>query len=282
MLPGPTIFRRCPQCGVQLKQWSYASGNAFGARYWTDGRCLGPMLSDTSPLAKCPRCGHVLWLADAEEIDRIDHFYLSHLRGIDTEHESVSLWSCEFDARPLWKRALGIGQPEIVTRLRCIPSPVSKEMKEEVARRRPVLEQFLARAEELRRTSLEPEQPQEQDYLEYAARPALDPTRERWARTWAWWCANDVIRDGTADAQGFPLSGAQSDNLHRLSNLLDGATDVDRITQAEIARELGRFDDALSLLTGAYSDAVLGSVETIRSLCHEQNRLVAEIPVKGW
>ena len=54
MLPGPTIIRECPECGQPIKQWTLLSGNAFGARFWTDGKPDAPMLAGLSAVGEMP------------------------------------------------------------------------------------------------------------------------------------------------------------------------------------------------------------------------------------
>lgn len=35
MVPGESIVRRCPSCEGSIRQRTLASGNTFGARFWT-------------------------------------------------------------------------------------------------------------------------------------------------------------------------------------------------------------------------------------------------------
>lgn len=38
MMPGKIIIREYPHCKGYFKEQTMASGNTFGARYWTDGK----------------------------------------------------------------------------------------------------------------------------------------------------------------------------------------------------------------------------------------------------
>ena len=71
MLPGPTIIHECPKCSNLVDQDSIASGNTFGARFWTDGKEDAPMLPDQPWLVKCPHCGVLIWLNNKTEVRRI-------------------------------------------------------------------------------------------------------------------------------------------------------------------------------------------------------------------
>jgi len=68
MVPGESIVRWCPSCEGSIRQRTLASGNTFGARFWTDGKMEAPMLPSYPPLVRCPHCGVLLWLPSAEEI----------------------------------------------------------------------------------------------------------------------------------------------------------------------------------------------------------------------
>jgi hypothetical protein len=54
-----------------MKQRTIASGNNFGARYWTDGKVDTPMLPVTPHVVVCPHCGKVDWLKNLAEVGEI-------------------------------------------------------------------------------------------------------------------------------------------------------------------------------------------------------------------
>lgn len=66
--PGPTIIRECPKCRVPIEQATMASGNTFGARFWSDGKMGAPMLPDYPWLVKCPKCKHLFWIDEAKKL----------------------------------------------------------------------------------------------------------------------------------------------------------------------------------------------------------------------
>jgi len=71
MLPGPTLIRKCSACEKLIAQPTIASGNTFGARFWTDGKSDAPMLPDEPWLVKCPHCGALVWIDEQEQVGEV-------------------------------------------------------------------------------------------------------------------------------------------------------------------------------------------------------------------
>jgi hypothetical protein len=71
MTLGPTIIRKCKECGELFSQNTIGSGNTFGATQWTDGKLDAPMLPDQPSLVKCPHCGNLVWIDEQEEVGEI-------------------------------------------------------------------------------------------------------------------------------------------------------------------------------------------------------------------
>lgn len=61
MRPGPTQILKVPGCQEPVQFFSFASGNTFGARYWTDGKRCARMAQDNSLLKKVPSQGVLFW-----------------------------------------------------------------------------------------------------------------------------------------------------------------------------------------------------------------------------
>jgi hypothetical protein len=89
MQPGPDEIRACPDCGKPFRTHTMLSGNTFGARYWSDGKCDAPMLPDYPSVGYCPHCRFILWVEDTTMIGEEDWF---------KRQESESPWR---DAREL-------------------------------------------------------------------------------------------------------------------------------------------------------------------------------------
>jgi hypothetical protein len=71
---GGTSILQCSSCAGHISQQLLASGNTFGARYWTDGWRDAPMLPDQPSLVKCPHCSAKIWVSDLEEVAELDPF----------------------------------------------------------------------------------------------------------------------------------------------------------------------------------------------------------------
>ena len=69
--PGPTLIKKCKSCEGLMKQRTIASGNNFGARYWTDGKVDASMLPLTPSAVRCPHCHSLLWISSLEEVGEI-------------------------------------------------------------------------------------------------------------------------------------------------------------------------------------------------------------------
>lgn len=72
MTPGSTIIRECSACGKHIAQHTIASGNTFGARFWTDGKRDASMLPDQPWLVKCEHCNSLVWIDEQKQVGEID------------------------------------------------------------------------------------------------------------------------------------------------------------------------------------------------------------------
>lgn len=71
MIPGPDQIVACPSCEALAKYTTLMSGNTFGARVWTDGKQVAPMLPRRPAVVKCLCCAECYWLADAREVGTV-------------------------------------------------------------------------------------------------------------------------------------------------------------------------------------------------------------------
>jgi hypothetical protein len=104
-----------------------------------------------------------------------------------------------------------------------------------------------------------------QDFLEV---PALPKDKEIYLRLRAWWAANDVWRWVPNPKPAF--TPEQVKNLDALSALFDESLPGHRILKAEIAREMGRFDECLLLLSYQFEPGYDWAVGFIRKLAEEK------------
>jgi len=71
MIPGPDKIIECPKCKGLARVFTLISGNTLGARRWTDGKMIAPMLPMPPAITKCRHCGHYFWVSDAKEVGEL-------------------------------------------------------------------------------------------------------------------------------------------------------------------------------------------------------------------
>ncbi|MBI4978740.1 MAG: hypothetical protein HZC28_14770 [Spirochaetes bacterium] len=116
--------------------------------------------------------------------------------------------------------------------------------------------------------------PAPDDYFALLDSTVDNPEKEHYIRLNAWWTLNDERRESPDE---IPLSSRETYNLKSLARMLDESDDHDRVMKAEIMRELGRFPDALALLSHRFDDDMAEAVEIIRSLAQKNDRYVREM-----
>ena len=116
--------------------------------------------------------------------------------------------------------------------------------------------------------------PSGKEMLEFLSRPALPRDKEMFLRVAAWRSANDAWRRVPNATPAF--SKDQVQNLKALSELLDQMEPNQRILKAEIARELGNFEQCLLLLSYQFEKGYEGAVGFIRKLAEEKVRGVKQ------
>lgn len=114
--------------------------------------------------------------------------------------------------------------------------------------------------------------PSEREILGFLARDVLSKDKEIFLRIRVWWSANHTWRWAANTAPAF--SEAQGKNIQVLSALLDETEPNQRILKAEIARELGQFDECLLLLSYQFDGRYGYVVGFIRKLAEEKERAV--------
>lgn len=117
----------------------------------------------------------------------------------------------------------------------------------------------------------------EQDYVAALGMTSADsPEKVRYIRMRAWWAANDRRRrdrrEGTA-----PLSEEARTNMESIHTSLSESDEQQRLMKAELARELGRFEEAERLLSMQYCDQLQHAVQRISELVKQRNDRVATL-----
>lgn len=122
------------------------------------------------------------------------------------------------------------------------------------------------------------EEPSEEDYLAFLkTSPPRGKAKEKYLRIHAWWAANDRVREGATPGVEAVFSADARDSLNALYALLNEVKQDQRLMKAEIARELGRFDEAVALLTIRLKEDFVNAADQIRQLATAKNKDVAEI-----
>jgi len=114
--------------------------------------------------------------------------------------------------------------------------------------------------------------PSEKELIPYLASETLPKEKEFYLRLRLWWMANDAWRRVPDAKQAF--SKEQEKNLEALSALFDESLPGHRILKAEIARELGRLDECLLLLSYQFEPDYDWTVGFIKKLAEEKVRAV--------
>lgn len=240
MMPGPTVIYACPACGQLARLCTLGSGNTFGARWWTDGKMEAPMLPRMPEIAHCQGCGGFYWLDKDREIGTISN--------------SWDLLLAPEEARPVpdeWRRA-------------------------------PMIDLL-----------------DEQELMSAInSRAASGVRRERKLRILLWWKGNDRFREKYDRAsqrrlaQDEPLKAGlravparqyeapaleHRANMERLHAILEAREPKMRLMKAELARELGLFEECLALLAPPFRKQFRTAAELIRGLADQGIAAVAEI-----
>ena len=114
--------------------------------------------------------------------------------------------------------------------------------------------------------------PSEKEMLNFLAGQTLPEGKEIYLRMRCWWNANDAWRYVPNQKPAF--SPEQMKNLDALSALFDESLPGHRILKAEIAREMGRFDECLLLLSYQFEEGYDWAVGFIKKLAEEKVRAV--------
>lgn len=102
-----------------------------------------------------------------------------------------------------------------------------------------------------------------------------DKDKEFYLRLQAWWVSNDKYRQNPSN--NVSLTAEEKRNLDFLYSMLEVGDPSDRIMKAEIARELGRYEECLTLLNHKFDDDFIYVADTIRQLARDRSTKVAEL-----
>ena len=229
--PAPRSIKKCPQCGQTLSLSHAVRQPVY--RNWTDGKTLrferlGKWIVQsfvTPELVKCPKCAHVFWIEDAEEV--------GHYHYMDDG------WMLK-DEGNKW------------IKVKRYDHPIIKE-------------------------AVFPLAPNENDYYKALIDLVRNKKDVEFLRIGGWQAANDNRRF-SKDQSTHAFSSETIKNMQALSFLFDENDENERLMKAEIARELGRFNEAISLLHSHFTEGRAKNAAFIEDLCKSKDTLVREIP----
>lgn len=214
------IIHRCPACGGYFKRTTLISMHFQGeVPEWTDGK-NGQWWADVgAPVGRCPICSTAVWTDDAVEVMQLPQFPPA-MRA----------------AARLWHRMTGDRNGRLRALLEWEALPDEVKHAEGIGK----LESA-------------------NDYIDALANlPPEALAKELYLRRRLWWTGNDHCRfrangEPTAQQPLVPPTLAHS-NMLRLLVLLEHDQNG-QVTRGEILRELGRFSEAVAVLSAVPPDA---------------------------
>ena len=118
-------------------------------------------------------------------------------------------------------------------------------------------------------------EPELGDYFSELRGNEYDEKKEQYIRLRTWWSGNDKRRNDKGIKQ--TLSDEEVKNLQVLYEMLDPVDDNDRITMAEIMREIGEFKKAEMILAEPFSEEFMQTVSFIKQLIRNKDPFVSKI-----
>ena len=118
------------------------------------------------------------------------------------------------------------------------------------------------------------QEPSMDAYIRALDNGGSSPEKARYLRFRVWWAGNDPRRATKART---PLSSKEVGNLEALAGLLDSADQNNRLTKAEIMRELGRYHEAAGLLAEPFDEQLSKAAALIGALVQQKTPYVTEM-----
>ena len=203
LLNSPSIIL-CPECGAKFSKMNVASGNTFGAIFWSDGSFLAPHLPQIPWFAKCSQCRTIFNVNNAEVFH--DGEFPESMGAVDVDAlPEVSPLSFDCIIRALSENVIKTREEEIYLRTKLWQNMNYHPMRGEMA-------------------------------VEHANSPEY------------------------------------RQNASILLNLLDDEDENNRLTKAELYRNLGEFDQCAAILKTISSHSLKHTVSAIKDACKHHRR----------
>ncbi|MGI5842660.1 MAG: hypothetical protein ACOX9B_00550 [Candidatus Xenobium sp.] len=123
--------------------------------------------------------------------------------------------------------------------------------------------------------------PSVDDYLEALQKGlARGKEEELTLRLGWWWAVNDPERDLPAQKDPPPRPEGWEVELNRLSDLLDREDPTHRLFLGEMARQQGRFEEAVQILSESVPEDLQPAVQSLLALVEKNSRRVEPLSLK--
>lgn len=226
----PAVYQ-CPACQGLFLRARLRSFNTFGVTYWSDGDATFSRLPSHSPLIRCPSCPAVFWEDDLSPIG-------------------------ELPKEPLPQKPMGWFMRKMFE----WSEPEHGQIK--------IQRTWNAAPAEWRAAKYDDELDYSDLCMALTTINGQDSQRAIYVRRRIWWLTNDFYRVySTGKHAPIPPLAARTkatENMLQLAELHEQAASglVDR---AEIFRQLGRFNESITLLETASKERIAGRGEKILS-----------------
>lgn len=250
MKPGPDYIIACPHCEYHARIRTLTSGSTIGGRRWTDGKCEFPYLPESVPITRCKRCRNFFWLKDAAEVG-------------EAKVNTLAISMVVFIVVVL--SVIGVLHMHWLFLCLAVVTFWSLFRKWKSVR-------ILSEPELLRAIRKKSWKNREEELI---------------LRRLAWWKANDRVRykkrksESTYETTSLLHSEAM-ENLKTFFRLLDPSLPNERLLKAEIARELGEFEEAQKWANMDFSCEYEEIALIIKKGIQQRNPLVQEVPIRDF
>jgi hypothetical protein len=246
MIPGPNLVYECPKCKRTVWRESLISGNTLGSTLYSDGKRISPMLPEFPFIAKCKECNTFYWL---DNKNRIGEFEDYEIRDYKKPKESNTSWldniMGEYDEH----------------KYDHIKSKFENEWK------KPKEAEFLSPNE----------------YFEaIKSKIYSNKDEELCLRLNLWWAFNDRTRDYKDIFLTEEDKDIYESNCIALIEMLDKNDIRDKITIAELYRNLGKYVECNKILNTIKDKKYAMFKKILKKECEKNNKNVVEISEKYY
>lgn len=124
--------------------------------------------------------------------------------------------------------------------------------------------------------TLDYKNPSVEDFYALLKNGISDPVKQRYVRIQIWWKGNQIRRI----VPELAMPEAERTNLEALAAILPDSDDNYRLMKAEALREMGRFDEARTLLEQPFGEDVSMAAEFIRGLVEAKDPCLRKMTFK--